>query len=94
MVPQDTQTPLVDVEPEIDRAEQLREQYGVEVGQMWACGVHRILCADSLDPDNLTRVLGTETARMIVADPPYGVNIVATNGFVGGGEAYAIPFGG
>jgi len=31
---------------------------------------------------------------MIWADPPYGISIVATNGYVGGGEAYDIPFGG
>jgi site-specific DNA-methyltransferase (adenine-specific)/modification methylase len=94
VVPPEPQGPLVDVEPEIDRAEELRQQYGIEVGQLWACGVHRILCADSLEPANLTRVLGTEIPRMIVADPPYGVNIVATNESVGGVEAYDIPFGG
>ena len=86
--------PLVDVEPEVDRAEALREQYCVEMGQLWQCGQHRLLCADSRDQANIVRVLDTDTPEMVWADPPYGVNIVATNGFVGGGEAYDIPFGG
>jgi DNA methylase len=87
-------TPVEDVEPEMDRAEELRQQYGVELGQLWACGVHRVLCADALNLPSVQRLLDGSCPNMIVADPPYGVNIVATNVPVGGGEAYNIPFGG
>jgi acyl-CoA reductase-like NAD-dependent aldehyde dehydrogenase len=31
---------------------------------------------------------------MVWSDPPYGISIVAANGYVGGGEAYDYPFGG
>jgi hypothetical protein len=78
----------------VDRAEALREHYGVEVGQLWQLGDHRLLCADALDMANIALVLEGDMPAMVVADPPYGVSIVATNGYVGGGEAYAIPFGG
>lgn len=77
-----------------DRGTELREQYGVEPGQLWQAGVHRLLCADSLTPANLERLLEGDTPQMVWADPPYGLNIVAVNGYVGGGEAYHIPFGG
>lgn len=94
IVPPDAQGPVVEVEPEIDRAEVLRAQYGVTVGQLWGCGEHRILCGESRDPNTIARLMATVVPAMVVADPPYGVSIVATNGYVGGGEANDIPFGG
>lgn len=77
-----------------DRGAELRETYGVEPGQLWQCGVHRLLCADALIPATLERLLSAERPQMVWADPPYGLKIVAVNGYVGGGEAYNIPFGG
>src|SRR5215831_6616644 len=86
--------PVVEVEPELDRVEALRAQYGVEVGQLWHCGRHRVLCGDCLQQETVTRLLAETSPQMVYADPPYGVQIVAPTGFVGGGEAYNIPFGG
>jgi hypothetical protein len=83
-----------DAEPQIDKAEELREKWGVKLGQMWALDSHRLLCGDSTNPADVERVMGGEKATMIYADPPYGIKIVAANGFVGGGEAFSIPFGG
>lgn len=85
---------LEDVEPQIDRAEELRQKWGVEMGQLWQLGEHRIICGDCTDAAVVERVMGGELPDLVIADPPYGVNIVATNRFVGGGEAYDIPFGG
>ena len=42
----------------------------------------------------MTRLLEGIVPAMVFCRPPYGVSIVATNGYVGGGEAYDIPFGG
>ena len=77
-----------------DRFEEVAKKWGTSEGQIWKLGNHRVLCGDSLDAANITRVLGSDTPALIIADPPYGVNIVAANGYVGGGEAYNIPFGG
>lgn len=85
-------------EADPDRGAVLRDEYQVEPGQLWQCGVHRLLCADSLQPANLERLLDGDTPGMVWSDPPYGLNIVQTtgqaSGYVGGGEAYDIPFGG
>lgn len=62
-----------DVAPEIDRAEELRQQYGVEVGQVWACGGHRVVCGDCTDKAVVERVLGDIVPTLMVTDPPYGV---------------------
>lgn len=94
LVPTPAVTPIDESEIAPDRGEVLRAQYGVEPGQLWALGDHRVLCADCLDPASLTRLLAGETPGMILADPPYGINIVSPTGWVGGGEQYDIPFGG
>lgn len=65
------------------------------LGDIWQLGErHRIACINSCDPDAVRQFIGQEVVHFVFADPPYGIDIVATNGFVGGGEAYDIPFGG
>lgn len=81
-------------EPDVDRAGELRQKYGVSQGQIWQVGRHKVLCGDSLDPVSFERLTEGAVVDFIYSDPPYGVKIVASNGFVGGGEAYDIPFGG
>ena len=84
----------LDSEPQIDRAEELRKKWGVETGQLWQLGEHRLVCGDCLSVEIIDLLMGDELPALVIADPPYGVNIVAANGYVGGGEAYNIPFGG
>jgi hypothetical protein len=63
---------------------------------MWRLGEHRIICGDCTDAAVVERVMGGDTPTVIIADPPYGISIVAANGYVGGGEGPngMIPFGG
>jgi DNA modification methylase len=69
-----------DAEPQIDRAEELREQWGVELGQMWRLPSrtegqeHRIICGDCTIAAVVERVMGGEKAHMMFTDPPYGVD--------------------
>lgn len=64
---------------QIDRAEELREQWGVELGQLWripsktAQGEHRIVCGDCTDREVVEKVMGGEKADTLVSDPPYGI---------------------
>ena len=70
------------------------EQTRVVVGDIWQLGPHRIGCLNSCDPADVAKLISDEQMTFVWADPPYGIAIVATNVSVGGGEAYAIPFGG
>lgn len=69
----------VDAEPQIDRAEELRAKWGVESGQLWQLGDHRLICGDCTDAAVVARVMGGERAQMVFTDPPYGVSIGAKN---------------
>ncbi len=63
-----------DAEPQIDKAEELRAKWGVERGQLWRLGEHRIICEDSEFNDAYKRLLVDEMASLVFADPPYGVS--------------------
>ena len=45
------------------------------VGDLWVLGEHRLLCGDALQAESYARVLGTDKAEMMFADPPYNVPI-------------------
>ena len=60
-----------DTEPQINRAEELRQKWGVETGQLWQLGEHRLICGDCTDAAVVARVMGGETLNGLVTDPPY-----------------------
>jgi DNA modification methylase len=62
-----------DAEPQIDKAEELRAKWGVEPGQLWELGDHRLLCGDSTKKEDVERCLGGVKPHLMVTDPPYGV---------------------
>lgn len=63
----------VDAEPQIDRAEELRVKWGVESGQLWRLGDHRLICGDCTDNNSWARVLDGESGVLAVTSPPYAV---------------------
>jgi len=67
--------PVEDVEPQIDRAEELRQKWGVEPGQLWQLGDHRLICGDCTDKAVVERVMGGEKAALCFTDPPYNVDV-------------------
>lgn len=69
---QDQQDPGADTEPQIDRAEELREKWGVVTGQLWALGEHRLLCGDSTKAEDVARVMAGDRADLCFTSPPYG----------------------
>jgi hypothetical protein len=82
---------------QLEKADSGEIESRVSLGQIWKLGRHYICCGDSTDEGNIQGLLsnaGVDKVGVVWADPPYGIAIVATNGFVGGGEAYDIPFGG
>lgn len=41
------------------------------LGDVWIMGKHRIVCGDSTDADNLTKLMNGERADMLFTSPPY-----------------------
>ena len=64
--------PIEDAEPQIDKAEELRVKWGVETGQMWKLGEHRLICGDCTDKAVVERATNSEQYSLI-ADPPYNI---------------------
>ena len=52
-----------------------------QLGDLWFCGPHKILCGNALEESSFKHLMGEERARMIITDPPYNVPIP---GHVGG----------
>lgn len=46
-----------------------------KAGDIWQCGDHRVMCADSADPEAVKTLMGGVKADMVFTDPPYGVSI-------------------
>jgi len=73
---------IQEAEVPFDRAGALREKWDTHPGQLWQIGAHRLLCGDSREHRNLERLHSGEAFRLIVTDPPYGVNYAAKNAYL------------
>ena len=51
-----------------------------QIGDLWELGPHRLLCGDAQSAIDMQRVMGTEAARMVIADPPYNLPIRRVQG--------------
>jgi DNA modification methylase len=47
---------------------------GVELGDIWRLGEHRVLCGDATDSGAVSRLVGAQRASMAFTDPPYNVD--------------------
>lgn len=62
-------------EAKLDAAEELQAKWGVESGDMYLIGNHRLLCGDSTKPEDVEKVCdGKAAVDLCVTDPPYNVN--------------------
>ena len=65
--------PATDPGAQIDRADELRQKWGVESGQLWSLGEHRLICGDCTDADVVARLMDGEKAQLGITSPPYAV---------------------
>jgi DNA modification methylase len=44
-------------------------------GDLWLCGPHRMMCGDATNPEAVARLLGERKPRLMITDPPYGIEL-------------------
>lgn len=44
-------------------------------GDLWTLGRHRLLCGDSTSESDVGRLMNGKTAKLLLTDPTYGINI-------------------
>jgi DNA modification methylase len=54
-------------------AEKAQEVWGVKEGDIWQCGLHRVICGDCTERETVEKLMGGEKAILLHADPPYGM---------------------
>jgi DNA modification methylase len=65
-------------ETDPDEVPEIQEAVVTQVGEVWCCGDHRVLCGDSTSAANLEKLMDGGTADMVFTDPPYLMNFVGS----------------
>lgn len=58
-------------------------------GDLYQLGDHRLLCGDSTNIQHVERLMDGKKADMVFTDPPYGIDVVGSDGNIGGGTRNA-----
>jgi len=61
--------------PDENEAESFLAKWGVESGQLWELGEHRVLCGDCTDKNHVKRIIFGNKVDILLTDPPYNVGI-------------------
>lgn len=78
--------------PNDDGRDEVPEQSAVAitaVGEVWQCGKHRIMCGDSTIAEQVAILMNGEKARLLHADPPYGLGFDFENDKLEGNKLQA-----
>jgi len=65
----------IDDEQKANAAPPLPESPVSRAGDLWLLGQHRVLCGDSTSPEAVARLIGERQPRLMVTDPPYGIEL-------------------
>jgi len=55
-------------------SDEVRDTWGVTLGDIWQLGPHRLLCGDCRDASALDRLMQGERVQAVVTDPIYGTS--------------------
>jgi len=64
---------LPDGEAPTDEAPEVQPDSVSVTGDVWVCGRHRVMCGDSTSITDVERLMDGKKARLLHADPPYGM---------------------
>jgi DNA modification methylase len=85
-----------DVEELLDKAGELQAKWKVNADDIWVIEsktapgkVHRIMCGDSTNADQVDRLMGADHAALMSTDPPYMVNYDGTAKPKGNGKDWS-----
>jgi len=59
-----------------------------QLGDVWKCGRHLVICADSTDQKVLDLFFSEMRPTFVWSDPPYGINILPRRDGLGGGKTF------
>ena len=65
----------LDDDEKADTAPPLPESPVSRPGDLWLLGPHRVLCGDATSAEAVARLLGDRRPRLMVTDPPYGIEL-------------------
>jgi DNA modification methylase len=72
---------LVDPEQDpIDEAPVIQQAAVSRPGDLWQLGPHRLVCGDARNSRVVAKLMGSECAAMVFADPPYNVRVASIQG--------------
>jgi DNA modification methylase len=66
---------VLDDEEQANATPPLPESPVSRPGDLWLLGPHRVLCGDATSPETVARLLGERKPRLMVCDPPYGIEL-------------------
>jgi len=65
----------LDDEEKANATPPLPESAVSRTGELWLLGPHRVLCGDATSAEVVARLLGERKPRLLVTDPPYGIEL-------------------
>ena len=68
-------TPSKETSPgdKIDKADECQEKWGVQPGDLWIIGRHRLYCGNCENPTHRGWLFGGAEVKALITDPPYGI---------------------
>lgn len=65
-----------------DEAPDVSDEPITQLGDVWLCGEHRLVCGDCTQRDTVALLMGQDLADLVFTDPPYNVNYSDKNRFL------------
>lgn len=63
-----------EAERENEIPETQENELGVQIGELYHLGNHRLLCGDATNKEDVERLMDGQKADMVYTDPPYGIS--------------------